>query len=66
MTAILSIAMTRGGTLPMRVIGRAYRDGDVDIDSVQWLRGGEVDERHIQDRQQVIDAFLAWATNKEI
>jgi hypothetical protein len=64
-TLTISTKMTRGGRVPLRVTARCIRTTDgageqweeVDVKKVDWLRGGEVDEKHIKDRQQLVNDF---------
>jgi hypothetical protein len=65
----LSVAMRRGGRLPLRVTGTIRDDEpvmgsacyEVDVESVQWPHGGEVDERLIADMDELEDDFLSEA-----
>jgi hypothetical protein len=58
--------MKRGGEMPMLVEGRVYKDSDgsgrrwteVEIESIRWAGGGEVDVKNVADMAQVQEAFL--------
>lgn len=56
-TASVKVAMKRGGFLYLDIKGRAYKDGDVEIDSIKWPNGGEVSSKNIADMNQVQDEF---------
>jgi hypothetical protein len=74
MTLTLPVAMRRGGRMPFVVTGSIHDDEpvmgarcyEVKIESVQWPRGGEVDERLIADMDDVENDFLKEATRTNI
>ena len=63
---IISVRMKRGGYMPARVRGRAYNDSDgagdrwtqVELDSIEFLGGGQIPDKWIADMSQVEEAYL--------
>ena len=61
----VKVRMKRGGFMHLDIEGRCYDDSDgagqkfteVEIDSIRWPGGGEVDEKNIADMDQVREAF---------
>ena len=67
----IKVQMKRGGFMPMLADARIYNDSDgagqkwveVEITSLQWPGGGEVNEMNIADMTQVQDAVFEAAEN---
>lgn len=64
----IMIEMKRGGKMPLIVTGTASKNSygvrgspvwvEVEINSVEWLGGGQVADSNIKDMVQVQEAFL--------
>ena len=65
MSLSVKVKMKRGGFMHLEIEGRCQSDSDgagqewteVEIDSIKWPGGGEVDEKNIADMDQVKEAF---------
>jgi len=64
---IVQVEMARGGTLPLEITGRVSHttDGagqpftDVEIDLIEWPKGGLVRSEFIKDMSKVEEDFVA-------